>query len=262
MPDAVVGDTTGTPAGAAAADENKPITRAELSAFMRELRDEIPKVTNAAVTGHLKRLDVDGRMSKALEPFKSLLPKPKGEGEVADEVGEAATTAAPTAVAGAQSQQRQADPEVETLKRQMAALKGDSTKANQERAKAERSRIEEAGIAAFRAELSGKVLAGVEQDVVDLLRARGKIAITDAGAVLVKLGRPEDPEEGLSLKDGVEAFLKSDSAKHFLPAPSAQRSPGRPPFSGPPGLRTPANSPADAFYAKYGMTPEEMVMRG
>lgn len=266
MPDAIASDTATT---ASQNDDDKPLTMGALKAF---LGAELPKVigsqVNGAITNHTKRLtkDFDDRFAKLT------VPKTTGDEGEGGEPTSSAATAGPGQATAPAAGTRQADSEIETLKKliadqekrsatQTAALKGELTKEREARTRAERQRVEEAGIAALRAELSGKVIAGTEADVVDLLRARGRIAITDEGRVLVKLGRAEDPEEGLDLKAGVDAFVKSESAKHFVPAPSAQARGGRP-TTGSQGARMPANNPSAAFAEKHGMTPEEMLLRG
>jgi hypothetical protein len=271
MPTGTETDPSKAAADAAAAD--KPFTRADAEALIKGELTNLGNTVNASVRDHLKRADLGGQIARGFEPFKAFLPKAPVEGaEPGDEAGDEAARAAAATAAAARNVQapalqgaRQPDPEIELLKknhaeqaRKLAGVQGELTKEREGRAKAERERVEEAGYGALRAELTGKVLPGTEGDIVDLLRARKRVHITEDGRVLLKLGQADEPEEGLPFKDGIERHLKTPEVKHFLPAPTAGPLGRRPAPQSLGGTvpRVGANgqklTPSEAFEARFG----------
>jgi hypothetical protein len=123
---------------------------------------------------------------------------------------------------------RKPDPEVAALKQKLLELE----KANQaERTKREAAE-ERARLDGGKSALKNALLSQVRPEMVDvvtdlLFDARKKVTFDDQGRPLfsIKTGAL-DEDTPMPLTDGVSHWLKSDEAKHFLPAPapeSAQR---------------------------------------
>lgn len=251
-------------AASANADEKKYVTLDDLEKLFTE---RLPKVVNAAVTAHSKRIakDFDEKLAKALAP------KPEGDDATA-EPGDADPSAQAQGKATPKPQQQPAaSPELVTLQKQLvkmqadlAKTQGDLTSERTARAKAERQRVEEQAYSTVRTALAGKVIAGVEGDVLDLLRSRNALVVGDDGSVRLKLrASADEPEEGLDLDTGLPQFLKTKP--HFLPAPNAgpsggkQRSaPANP--GGPPQRGGPTTNAAAAVEQKFGKRIDELVL--
>jgi hypothetical protein len=236
-------------------DQDKPLTRADILALLTE---SLPGVVNAAVTNHAKRLqkDFDKKLA-ALTPA----PKPEGEGE--GEGVEVVDLKAPKtgAAAGALPAATVTDPRYAELEKKLAKLTKDNEASAKQAKEERRARLDSDGYASVRQALTGKVKQGVESTVLDLLRGRNAIAIGDDGAVRIRLGAKDEPEEGLDLSEGVAAYLKTSEAGLFAPVPTATTPPGRRPLPSPgptaprPAPNTTAHQGADAvaaFEAKHG----------
>lgn len=244
MADASEGDTSTGTDGAA-----KPITMADLKALFAE---ELPKAVNAAVTNHTKRLkkDFDAQLAALKAPATA-----DAEG---DEEAEAKPDAKVTGPQVAKTQQEPAkpDPALLEMRKQIDALTKANAKAEEARKAAERSRVEEKAYGSVRSALTGKVIAGAEDDVLELLRARNRVHIDESGAVRLRGISKDEPEDGFDLDGGIAAFTKSDQAKFFVAPPNAgpanaKRSQA---FGGPSNGAngTQPNGAADAFEAKHG----------
>ncbi len=196
-------------------DQEKPLTRADLMAL---LSGELGKVVNAAVTSHTKRLQ-----KSFDERFAALTPAPAkadGDGD-GDEPTIVDLKAATKPAAGALPIPAAPDPRIAEMEKRMAAL----VKANEasvKQAKEERrARIESDGYASVRSALAERVTKGAEGLGLSALRDRGAILIGDDGSVRIRLGSKDEPEDGLDLPEGLDAFLKSPEAKFIAPAPTA-----------------------------------------
>jgi hypothetical protein len=203
----------------AQADKQQYFTKDDFAAF---LKDELPKVLVPVITGHLKKHE------KTLdERFKALAPRPaegeEGEGEEREGEGGKQQTK-PVAGGGkapkapdAQSPELQ---KIADLEKRLAKTEEANKSAKLEAAKERRQRMEEAGFGSLRSALTGKVAAGAEGLALDVLKARGQVAIGEDGTVRLKLrASADEPEEGLDIDGGIAAFLKSKEAAFLLPAP-------------------------------------------
>lgn len=233
-------------AGAAVTDQPQYLTKDTLGEAIREL---LPGILNPAITGHIKRFE-----SKVEQRFQALTPKPvqeqsaiEGDEPTAQAVEQPATAQRAPAPAAKPAQ----DPEVLKLKAQLAKIERENERAKEDAARERRQRIEEAARESVRKSLSGKVNAGVEDDIVDLLTARKQIVIDDAGAVRLRGIAQDEPEEGLDVATGVAAFLKTEKAKHYLPPPSGAGGNRARPLSGG-SVPSRTNTVASSFEQKFG----------
>jgi hypothetical protein len=205
----------------AQADKQQYFTKDDFAAF---LKDELPKALGPVITGHLKKHE------KTLdERFKALAPRPAA-GEEGGDAGDAGDQAAAKGGAGragaaaAKGPEGQAlSPELQKiadLEKRLAKTEEANKSAKLEAAKERRQRMEEAGFGSLRSALTGKVAAGAEGLALDVLKARGQVAIGEDGTVRLKLrASADEPEEGLDIDGGIAAFLKSKEAAFLLPAP-------------------------------------------
>lgn len=244
-------DAASAAAAAAQADASqaKPLTAADFEAM---LAAHLPKVVNAAVTSHTKRLEKDfAARIAALTPAQAAA----AEGAEATALDDAASDAASKAAKPAGATTAQPDPRIAALEAKLAKLARDNEKAQAQAASERKQRLEDQGHEQIRAALRGKVHAGVEDDILDAWRARRAVVIGDDGATRVRFGGQDEPEEGFDVQAAVAAFLKTDRAKHYIPAPAngAQRGAGaRPPLMGRPAIGG-ATDPAGAFEQKHGV---------
>lgn len=229
----------------------KPLTAADFEAM---LAAHLPKVVNAAVTSHTKRLEKDFAARIA-----ALTPAQQKAADAADDAGAgagASDDAAPAAKPAGQqaaATAQQPDPRIAALEAKLAKLARDNEKAQQQAAAERRLRQEEQGHEQIRAALRGKVHAGLEDDVLDSWRARKNVVIGDDGVTRIRFGSQDEPEDGLDIPAAVAAFLKTDKAKFYLPPPNGAgaRVGARPPFAGS-GATKGASTVAANFEAKFG----------
>jgi hypothetical protein len=248
MPDATGG------AAPNAEDDNKPLTRADILALFAK---ELPGVVNAAVTSHTKRLQKSFE-----EKLAALAPKPKTEVEELEEErteivdpklgGQTPKPKLPSEVA-----KPAPDPELLALRKKFEKLEKDNAESQKVAATERRQRLESDGHSAVRKALSGKVIAGSEDDVLALFNGRKAITIGDDGAVRLRFGAKDEPEDGHDISEGVAAFLKTPGAAYFTPPPNGGA--GGAKRGTPPGApaRTGTGSQSDveaAFLAKTGKT--------
>lgn len=195
-------------------EDDKPLTKTSLMALLKEA---LPGVVNSAVTSQLKRA------TKSFdEKIAALTAKPTtGEEveetlEVVDPKGAQPAKPKPAGEAVV----AKPDPELVALRKSFDKLQKDAAD-SQKRADAERrQRLESDGHSTVRKAVTGKVIPGAEDAVLAMLRGRNAIAIGDDGAVRLRLGAQGEPEEGLSIDDGIGAFMKSPEAAFFTPAPN------------------------------------------
>ncbi len=253
-------DVNETNVAAGASAEEKPLTRAEV-------QEMLTKGLNGAITGHLKRLDLSGQIMKAMEPFKALLPVKTEETEEVVEEGDKAkpapqrTDAQVRAAAASNPEMDAMRKEIESNKRKMAELVSKQRDAETKALASERKRVEEGAYSTLRASLSGKVLPGYEADVADLFRARNQVLVTEAGEVRFRLS-VNDPEEGISMDDGLAAWRASPHAKAFIPAPTTAPALKRPVAPIVPGRAPAPPKPAsaiEAFEAKTGQSVDSLI---
>jgi hypothetical protein len=257
MPNATGGDTPN-----AEDDKDKGLEARVLALLEKTL----PGVVNSAVTSQLKRA------TKAFdEKIAALTPKPKPEGEgeemtdvVAKPDGNGITPK--TVGEGAAVTKPAPDPELIALRKKFEKLEKDAAADKQLAATERRQRVEIEGYAAVKAALVGKVVPGVEGDVVDMLKGRGAIVIGDDGSVRLRLRASSDePEEGLDLADGIGTYIKSPNAKHFIPAPNGGAAGmKKPPFQQPgvgarPAAPGGSSSPVAALEQATGKSIESLL---
>lgn len=231
----------------------KPLTSADFEAM---LAAHLPKVVNAAITSHTKRLEKDFAARIA-----ALTPAQQQAADAAEGAALDAPTGDDGAAAGKGAQQGAApkpalpDPRIAALEKQLAKLAKDAEKSAAQATAERKQRLEDQGHEQVRAALRGKVHPGVEDDILDAWRARRAVVVGDDGATRVRFGGQDEPEEGLDVQAAVAAFLKTDRAKHYIPAPAngAQRGAGaRPPLMGRPAANGAAD-PAATFEQKHGV---------
>jgi len=232
----------------------KPLTSADLEAM---LAAHLPKVVNAAITSHTKRLEKDfaARIAALTPAQQQAADAAEGAALDAPAGDDAAAGKGPAAPAGKVNAQPPPDPRIAQFEKQLAKLQRDAEKATQQAAAERKQRLEDQGHEQVRAALRGKVHPGVEDDILDAWRARRAVVVGDDGSTRVRFGGQDEPEEGLDVQAAVAAFLKTDRAKHYIPAPAngAQRGAGaRPPLMGRPAANGAAD-PAGVFEQKHGV---------
>lgn len=244
------------------ASQAKPLT---LDALGDALKSLLPGMMNAALTDHTKRIE-----RKFEARIASLTPAQQKAADAADDAGAgagASDDAAPAAKpAGQQASAaaQQPDPRIAALEKQLAKLARDNEKAEQRAAAERKQRLEDQGHEQIRGALRGKVHPGVEDDILDAWRARRAVVVGDDGATRIRFGGQDEPEEGFDVQAAVAAFLKTDRAKHYIPAPAngAQRGAGaRPPMMGRPAIGGAAD-PAGAFEQKHGVPLGKAIFGG
>lgn len=244
------------------ASQAKPLTSADLEAM---LAAHLPKVVNAAITSHTKRLEKDfAARIAALTPAQQQAAD-AAEPLDAPAADDAAAGKGATPPAGKASQGQPApDPRIAALEKQLAKFARDNEKIAAQAAAERKQRLEDQGHEAIRAALRGKVHPGVEDDILDAWRARRAVVVGDDGSTRVRFGGQDEPEEGLDVQAAVAAFLKTDRAKHYIPAPAngAQRGAGaRPPLMGRPAANGAAD-PAGVFEQKHGVPLGKAILGG
>lgn len=255
---------TDTTTDAAAASQ--PLTLDTLGDALKRL---LPSVMNSALTDHTKRIE-----RKFEAKFAALTPAQAKAEAAADEAvvdagagddgaaaGKPAQQGAP---AGKVNAQPLPDPRLAAMERELAKLKRDAEKSAAQAAAERKQRLEDQGHEQIRAALRGKVHAGVEDDILDAWRARRAVVVGDDGSTRVRFGGQDEPEEGLDVQAAVAAFLKTDRAKHYIPAPAngAQRGAGaRLPLMGRPAANGAAD-PAGVFEQKHGVPLGKAILGG
>lgn len=215
--------------------------------------DEIGNIVNAAVSSHLKR-SLGTAIETALKPITEKL-----------------NAAPPAPVADADEGQRKGkqNPELLAMAKQLEEMKSELKVRDERVAAAEKKTREERAFSELRSSLEGKVRPELLDMVAKhLFVVEGRVEVDENGNPLFKSSRVPytgaDPEElRLPLKAGVEDFLKSDSAKPFLPAPNPGAGSGPLPKRGPtPQGGTDFNKPAtsDADKARRAAERERMAL--
>lgn len=179
-----------------------------------DLDQKIAATVNAAVTSHLKRT-LDKAIAAALEPTlktineKLTAPPPPPPDEEGGKKGKKAE-----------------DPETAALRKEIEALKDRARLSDEKAAAVEKKAREDSAYAALLQALDGKVKPEFREFVAkSLFHADKRVHFDEQGNPLFKSSKvpyagaePEDVD--LPLKAGVEDWIKSESAKPFLPAPS------------------------------------------
>jgi len=173
---------------------------------------DIGNIVNAAVSSHLKRslaTAIEAALKPALEQIKSSIAPPPPAGDEDGDKKKGKQT--PEMVAMAKR--------LEDMEKALAAEK-EATAAAQKKAREQRA------FSDLRTALEGKVRPEL-LDVVahHLFTVEKRVDFDESGTPLFKSTRSlyqgAEPEDVLlPLRDGVEGFLKGDTAKAFLPAPS------------------------------------------
>lgn len=189
------------------ADQDTPESPSQLTA------EQVAQIVNAAVTSHIKRLD---------------LPK-----TIADAVAKAAPVAAtpvqaPTETEDAPSKKGgKVDPNYAALQQKLELMEKRANDAEAARKAAESKSRDDRAYNELRNALTGKIRPDVLESVTRLLHVGDKrVEIDESGNVLFRARRqpaPGLPEEDtlLPLQDGVDTYLKSKEAAAFIPAPTA-----------------------------------------
>jgi len=165
----------------------------------------------------------------------------------------------------AESAKTEADPKFVELEKKLAALESENKRAN-ERAAAERRRnIEMSGYGALRNALSGKVRPELIDGVEAMIRGRNQMVFDEDGNARLKMrvraskDLPEEDQE-LPIEEGIQHWLKTKEAAAFIPAPTQQTPPKRPPNAQTNGqtrgdngqFSSAQNDPIAAFEAEHG----------
>jgi hypothetical protein len=185
------------------------------------LEKMLPGVVNSAVTSHTKRI------TKSFdEKLAALTAKPTTEVdgeevlEVVDPKLAAQAAKAKLAAAAGEVIKPVDDPRLAALEKRLAQMTKESEAATKLAQTERRQRLENDGHGAVRKALTGKVIAGAEDDVLALFNGRKAITIGDDGAVRLRFGAKDEPEDGHDITEGVAAFLKTPGAAYFTPAPN------------------------------------------
>lgn len=243
-------------ASASADSDAKPVTMADLKAFFSK---DIPTLVNSAVATHTKRLK--GDFEKQIAALK---PKPaEGDGGEGDEqtiVEQPKPKVVHKDAAKPEERATQSNPELDALRKELARVQRKQEQAELS-AKAEaRKRVELEGHQTFKAALVGKVAVGSEDVVLAALKGRNALVIADDGAVRLKLGTRDEPDEGLELSEGVKTYLTFPEAKFFIPAPNAGPA-AKKPIGSLPQRTTSATPPnaEEAFENKFGKSIADVI---
>lgn len=232
------------------ASQAKPLT---LDALGDALKSLLPGMMNAALTDHTKRIE-----RKFEARIASLTPAQQKAADAAEAVEVDAVEVDPpkgAKPAAGQQAAAQPDPRIAALEAKLAKLARDNEKAEQRAAAERKQRLEDQGHEQIRTALRGKVHPGAEDDILDAWRGRRAVVVGDDGTTRIRFGSQDEPEEGFDVQAAVAAFLKTERAKHYIPAPAngAQRGAGaRPPLMGRPAIGG-ATDTAGAFEQKHGV---------
>ncbi len=172
--------------------------------------EEIGTIVNAAVTSHLKR-SMGSAIEAAMKPVLDKLA--------------AAPAPAPAVTEETDGRRKKQDPEMLAMATQLADLQKTLQSERDRVIAAERRGREDRAYNDLRTTLEGKVRPDL-LDVVTkhLFHVEKLVEVDDTGNALFRAQHVPytgaDPEDiRLPLRAGVESYLKSDSAKPFLPAP-------------------------------------------
>jgi hypothetical protein len=176
--------------------------------------DQLGQVVNQAITSHLKRINFDEMIGKSIGPLieqiKALQPAaPNGDEE-------------PTA-----KPKGKEDPRLAALSAQMEDMKKSLETERNAKLAAEKSARNDRAYTELRKSLEGKVAPGLLDMVANnLFKVEGRVIVAEDGSTTFKTMKPafygssEMEEVEMPIEAGVAEYLKSESAKAFLPAPS------------------------------------------
>jgi hypothetical protein len=198
---------SGAPAGGGA-DEEKPLTRAEVTSL-------INTTVTGAITSHTKRLTGEIKTMLGTE-LKAALAAAKAE-----DGGEEQPTGEDKPKGG----NAKVDPAVAKLQRELDAMKTTATENERKASDAEQRSRMTAAENAIRGGLAGKVRPEAMGLAIDALKARGAITFAEDGTPQIKIpyastkgARAEHTE--FDVETGLAEFLKSPEAAVLVPAPS------------------------------------------
>ncbi len=205
-------------------------------------QDELSAMVTGAVKRQMKSFSDDFAQFKTSFPeliseaLKAHKPEPAPEG----------------------NEKSKADPEVAALRQKLVEFEKlhKDERAKREAAE-ERARLD-SGKSALKSALQSQVRPEMVDVVTDLLfDARKRVTFDEHGRPLfsIKTGAL-DEDTPMPLTDGLSHWLKSDEAKHFLPAPSAAPAQGSAPAAG--ARAQPFKAPQ---YDKPARTDEEKARR-
>ena len=204
-------------------DDAKPLTRGDMLALLGGFKEEINKSVHTAIGERTKRLtkDFEGRLAAIkTAPVVDEAEGTEGEGGTAA-VTTGSTGARTETTRGAAQQQATVDPEVAKLRREVEKVNAKLKESEQKANEADRRRIQTEGHQAIKTGLAGKVVAGAEDAILNMLRGRGAVHFTEDGAVRLKLGGKDEPEDGLEVADGIKALTSLPEFKYFAPPPGS-----------------------------------------
>lgn len=196
MPDEILGGSTPAP------DTNSTTTPATPPAA-----PDMAAMVNAAVSNHMKRFtekQLPSLFESALKPIHDKL---------------SATPATPAVPDTKKS------PEYAALEQKLAEFEKRSAADSARAQAAERKQREDRAFSDLRTQLTGKVLPDF-LDVVSshLFQVQGVVKFEEDGTAVFATTRKSpygDEDIRLPIKEGVEAWLKSDAARPYLPAPGS-----------------------------------------
>lgn len=174
--------------------------------------DQIGNIVNAAVTNHLKRF-TENQLPKMLEA--SLKP-------IADKLSAPASTPDPE-----EKGKSKVDPQVAALSKQLEDMQKAMAAEREGRIAAEKKQREDRAFSDLKASLAPKV----RPELLDMLanhlfKVEGRVEFEEDGSAVFKYERNNygmKEEVRLPIKDGVDAYLNSDAAKPFIPAPGTSQ---------------------------------------
>lgn len=199
---------------------------------------DVAAMVNQAVTNHLKRFaekQLPGLFESALKPIHEKL------------------SAAPAITPPVADTKK--SPEYAALEQKLAEFEKRSQADSARAAAAEKKQREDRAFSDLRTQLTGKVLPDF-LDVVSshLFQVQKVVEFEEDGTPIFATMRKSpygDEELRLPIKDGVEAWLKSDAARPYLPAPGTSGASPKP--KGAPASFNPQFDPSKA-------TDEEKIM--
>ncbi len=208
--------------------------------------EEIGNIVNAAVTSQLKR-SLGTAIAEAVKPITEQVAALKQAPPPSDE--------------GDDKKKGKQSPEMLAMAKQIEELTNGIKQRDERVAAAEKKQREDRAYAELRGSLEGKIRPELLDMVAkNLFFVEGRVVTDENGNVLFKTSKAPytgaEPEEmQLPLKSGVDDFLKSDSAKPFLPAPN----PGA--NSNPLPKRGPSPNPGGTDFSKPATTDAEKARR-
>ncbi len=195
---------SGAPGGGA--DEEKPMTRADITAL-------INTTVTGAITSHTKRLTGDIKTMLGTE-LKAALAAAKAEDGGGEEPG-----------GEDKPKGAKVDPAVAKLQRELDTMKASAAESERKTAEAEQRARMTGAENAIRTALAGKVRPEAMALAIDALKSRGAVTFDADGNPLIKIpyaatkgARAELTE--FDVETGLAEFLKSPEAAVLVPAPS------------------------------------------